>query len=441
MPGKSLLDPCSNYIVTDVCVNRNTEYSFVKTPFTVNNSAIAQLLNNIYGSVYDSSSANPYAQFNYNVYGISSVWNAYTLNNSILGNILTSNLSYNTFSQIPNYSYFPNVNTYGDGVSNYGYKYETNENLYINNTCNIQNLINLLDSTKDFIKYYIIQNDNILTNSNFSLPPFIITVNSPRNFNNVYTYNGWFTPKFNNILEFKNNEEDDLIYTVNKDFMLSNTNLKTYNNIDQFWYNQVVSNVTQTNVYQGNAISYIPKFNVFSSQWDANYYVKSDTSTLVNGYNSSKELPSFFGSKLIKLPDYLEIFSWNSDTVNIETTSSNIIMSFNLTVAINKLFKTNSTFIENWAGIGNVDDAINAYINDTIQSYYNISISKINLDLFYKSFSGDILYSVIDPNFIIDNKTNYKTTLILENNEYIYRITIPTTNNYSYFARFTLFEK
>ena len=74
-------------------------------------------------------------------------------------------------------------------------------------------------------------------------------------------------------------------------------------------------------------------------------------------------------------------------------------------------------------------------------SYYNISISKIKLNLFYKSYDTQILYSVFDSNFIEDIKINYKTELIYEKNEYIYRITVPSSNNYSYFVKFTMFEK
>ena len=441
LPGKSLLDASNNTFFTDVSINKNTQYSFIKTPFTVNNSALSKILSNIYGDTYDSSTGNPYAQFNYNSYGISSIWNAYTLNNIISGNVLNNGLSYNTFSQIVNYGYYPNVNTYGENIANYGYKYETNENIYTENTCELQNLINLVDPEKDFIKFYIIREDDIFTNSDFSLPPFIVNINSPRIFNNIYTYNGWFTPKFNNILEFNSNEDSYLMSVVQKDFILSNTNLQSYNYINQLWYNKVVSDVTNINKNNGNAISYIPQYNIFSAEWDANHYILSDTSSYINGYQSSLELPSFFGSKLIKLPDYLEISSWTSDTVNIEYTSTDIIMSFNLTVAINDLFSNNQTFTNNWIGLSNTNNAINSYINDTIQSYYNISISKINLNFYYKPFDTQILYSTFDTTFSKDNKTNYKIELDYVKNEYIYRITIPTTNNYSYFAKFTLFEK
>ena len=447
LPGKSLLDSSDNGFVTHTSIDSSTQYSFIKTPFIINNSSTIKKMYDIYANIltYDSSilssMVNPYAQFNYSPYTINSIWNAFTQNNYVLIDKFISNFSYNTFSQIVNYGYTPNINTFGNKIVNYGYKYQTNENLYQTKTCDLETFKHLIDSTKDYISYYIIRKDIVLTNKDFSFPPMIINVNSPILFNKLYTYNGWFTPKLNNILEFKNNEENDLITIVEKDFILSNTNLKLYKDLNQVWFNDVKSSITQSDVLVGNAISYAPNFNIFKSQWDADYYYNSGTSSYVNGYESSIELPSFFGSKLIKLPDYLEISSWDANTVNIEYNTSNIIMSFNLSQAISELFKSSATFLNNWIGLSSADNIINSYINDTILSYYNISISKIKLNLYHKSFDSQILYSVIDSNFIEDLKTNYSPQLVYEKEEYIYKIIIPILNNYSYFIKFTLFEK
>jgi len=443
LPGKSLLDPCSNYFVTGTTVDTSTQYSFTKTPFVVNNSTPAKILYNVYNNTmtYDNSIGNPYMQFNYNPYNVSSIWNAFTTNNVISSTTITSGLSYNTFSQTINYSYYPNINAFGNRIVNYGYKYQTNENLYTNSTCSLEKLSYFTDPARDFISFYIIRENIILTNNDFSLPPIILTINSPRKFNSIYTYNGWYAPKLNNVLEFKNNEDAYLVSTVEKDFILSNTNLKSYKSIDQYWFNDVVSTVTDMNAATGNAISYSSNFNVFNAQWDAKYYVKSDTSTLINGYNATVELPSFFGSKLIKLPDYLEISSWDTNTVSIQNDGATLIMSFNLSKAISELFKNNSTFLNNWIGLSAADTIIDSYINDTILFYYNISISKIKLNLYYKSFDSELLHSVFDSNFIEDMRTNYKANLTLVKNEYIYKIIILTGNNYSYFVKFTMFEK
>lgn len=447
LPGKSLMDSSSNYIITDIGINTNTNYSFIKTPFFVNNSKAYKPLYNLYGdySQYDSSTVNPYAQLNYGPYHVNSIWNAFTKNNTLFNGMFNSGLSYNTFSQIINYDYYPNVNTFGNNIINYGYKYQTNENLYYNNTCELATFSEFIDPNQDYISFYIIRENIILSNIDFYEPPIEITINSPREFNNLYTYNGWFSPKFKNILEFKNNEDSNLIETVNQDFILSNTDLIGYNKLDQVWYNNVVNNVTSGDASAGNAISYYPDFDVFKSQWDANYYYNSQTNTYVAGYQASEELPAFFGSKLIKLPAYIELSSWDSNTGSVNATAANrtsyLTFSFNLSRAIAEIFKSNSTFLNNWAGLSNADNIITAYIDDTIMSYYNISIPKIKVQIFHKTFDTQILYSTIDSNFIEDLKLNYSPQLTYKNDEYIYNISIPSSNNYSYFIKFTLFEK
>jgi hypothetical protein len=443
VPGKSLLDPCSNYFVTDTIVNNSTQYSFIKTPFIVNTAGITKTLYDVYGinSLYDSSTVRPYAQFNYSPYGINSIWNAFTLNNDISAGKFVSGLSYNTFTQVIQYGYLPNINTFGNKITNYGYKYQTNENLYSTNTCDLDTFTHLINPAKDYVSYYILRGTSIITNDNFAFAPIRINVNSPRQFNNLYTYNGWFTPKLDNILEFKNNEETDLISIVEKDFILSNTNLKLYKDLDQVWFNDVVNTVTPANVATGNAISYFPNFNVFKAQWDKNYYYNSETASYVNGYNSSVELPSFFGSKIIKLPYYLELSSWDSNTVVIRSNATTTVLFFYLTQAINQLFKSNSTFLNNWTGLSSADDIINSYVKDTILSYYNISIEKIRVQLYHKPFDTQFLWSTFDSKFVEDLKINLSPQLYNTNNEYVYHMTIPTSNNYSYFVKFTLFEK
>jgi len=441
VPGKSLFDVSNYGFVNDLDISSSTNYSFIKTPFIVNNSTVVKFLVDTYlGGATNSSFIRPYAQFNYGTYNVSSIWNAYTNANSILNGKIYSGPSYTTFNQLVNYTYYSNINTYGNGIANYGYKYNTNENIYNSYACALDQLNYFIDSTRDFIAVYIIRDTTTLSNDDFSFTPIKISINLPRLFNGTYTYNGWFTPKLDNILEFKSNEEQDLINIVQKDFILSNTNLKLYKNIDQLWYNKVTSSVSTTDVSVGNAIAY-KDFNVFNALWDADYYFKSDTSTYINGYQCTGEIPAFFGSKLPKFPDYLEISSWSSSTVSITYNTTNTIMSFNLTKVISELFKNNITFINNWSGLSGTGSTIEAYINNEILSYYNISISKIKVDFYYRPYNTTTLWSTFDSNFIIDNKINYKTELAYEKNEYIYKLTVSTENNYSYFVKFTMFEK
>lgn len=446
LPGKSLLDPGDTGFVSGL--NASDYYSFVKTPFFINNSTIQKSIQNFYGTTltYDSSLANPYAQFNKNLSGFNSIWNAFSNTGNILsGNIfyVDSDKNYQTFSQYINYVYTQNPNTYGDYVLNYGYNYRNNKNYYQNNTTNLTTLRYYLSSTFTYVMYYVIRGDELYDSFDFgnNINPINISINPPRTYGSMITYNGWFKPNFNNILEFKSNEDSELITVVEKDFTFGNTNLRTYNNISQVWYNKVVSSVTENDISVGNAISYLKDFNVFKSLWDASYFIKDDL--YVDGYQSTKEFSSFFGSKLPKLPNQITLEKWDSTMATYAYTSNDSVLSlsFNLTRCILSMFKTNTEFLSNWSSFSNTDSVIDGYIKNTILSYYNISHPKILVNFYFKSNDGRILHFENDEYFIKDNKQNSNGQLIFQNDEYIYKLDIPIKGSLSYFVSFTLIEK
>jgi len=442
LPGKSLLDPSDNGFVSGI---NESLYSFVKTPYTVNNATISKSLIPLYDTAitYDSSTARKYAQLNKNPNGFSSAWNAFGNNIlSISGAFLVDgDKSYNTFLQYVEYPYAQNPNTNNDYVVNYGYNYDSNRNWYTSNTTNINTLKYLLSSSFNYVMYYILRGDEKYTSYDFgTLNPLTITINPPRTYKNMYTYNGWFKPKFNSILDFKSDEPDKFIQTVDRDFIFSNTNLRLYNDIPQLWYNKVVNAVTSADVSAGNAISYARNFNVFKALWDSGYYYNSQTASYVNGYESADELPAFFGSKLPKFPDNLGLENWDITTANYTQSNTDITMSFNLTRAILNKFKSNAAFLSNWAGFS-ADNIVDAYIKNTVLTYYNISVPKITVGFYYKSFDGDKLHYVYDSSFTNYGKQNFNGQLVYENDEYIYKIIAPITGNYSYFVKFTMIEK
>jgi hypothetical protein len=444
LPGKSLFDPSSLGFVSGV---NDQTYSFIKTPFFVNNSTIQKTLEKLYDIdlTYDSSLARPYAQLNKNLLGFSSAWNAF--GDNVLTNAgifqVDGNKNYETFNQIVDYNYAQNPNTFGDYVVNYGYHYNSNLNEYVNNTTNFDTLSYILSSGLNYVMYYIIRDTNIYTSYDFGsiVSPLSITINPPRSYRDTYTYNGWFKPKFNNILEFKSDETTQLINVVNRDFIFSNTNLRLYNDIPQLWFNEVVNVVTAADISVGNAISYMHNFNVFKALWDADYYFNSQTASYVAGYQSPTELPSFFGSKLVKLPDKLPLDNWDVTTATYTTTTTDITLSFNLTRAIINKFKTNNQFINNWNGLSNADNIIDAYIKNTAINYYNISVPKIEVDYYYKPFDGVKLHFINDSTFINDPKQNFNGQLVYQNDEYIYNLKISITGNYSYYIKFVMTEK
>lgn len=446
LPGKALLDPSNKGFVSGL--TSEAWYSFVKTPYYVNNSTIQKSILKFYDTAetYDSSTARPYAQLNKNLNGFNSTWNAFGAN-TIVGSVLSdNNKSYNTFSQYVNYSYIQNNNTFTDYVENYGYNYNNNRNWYVNNTTNIDTLKYFLRSSFNYVMYYILRGNEIYNSYTFGAPnPMTIVINPPRTYRNMYTYNGWFKPKFNSILDFKSDESAELIKKSGKDFIFSNTNLRLYNNIPQLWYNKVVTAVSASDINAGNAISYASNFNVFKSLWDADYYFNSrnalNAPEYIDGYESPNELPAFFGSKLVKLPDQLTLEKWDITTASFTKTATEVTLSFNLTRMILNMFKNNSAFTNNWNGLSNADNIIDSYVKNTIITYYNFSTPKIKVDFYYKPYITQTLFYTYDPNFINDSKQNFNGQLVYENDEYIYRMVVPITGNYSYFAKFTMTEK
>lgn len=452
--GKGILDdvnPIENFrnFVDD------PNYSHFKTPFYINNSSVSTTISNFYDdkATYDSSAYNLYAQLNWNdINQINSIFNAYAYNNVSPLGVFSHIGQYNSFPQYITYVYNPNSATYGNNINNYPYTYLTNYNHYANNTLNLdifQYLIGLNN-----VSYYIIQEDNIYSNSSFSTAPITISINDPRSYKpinsstGVYTYNGWYRPKFNNILNFNSNETAEIINIVEEDFTLSNTSLLSYDSIPQLWYNKVVETVTSLDVSVADAIYYKENFNPFKALWDADYFVLAEQTSLttqnrqdINGYNSSLELPSYFGSKVVKLPNEILINNWSNTTTISTDGRSWHTLEYNLTRAIVNKFKTTSDFTNNWAGLSGGDSVIDAYIRNTIIGYYNISKPKILVNQYSKSYDGTRLALTLDDTFVESSSKNIDGTLVFVNNEYIYKIKVPVLPDLTYFFNFILVEK
>jgi len=453
LPGKSNL-----FDQWDVSVDKrfqsfdtslgSPEHSFVKSPFLVNTSVLNTPIYNQYdiSTNYDSSVATPLGQFNYNINTkINSVFNANSLllgDNVISGGLFTFNQSFDTFNQVNvDYNFGNDSISYGNSISNLASNYNNNYNWYQNNTCEYETLKFILNNNN--VQYYIIQDDGVTSSQQFSSQPIEVNIfspvlyESPNGDSSIYTYNGGYTPIFRNILSFADNEDSKLINTVEKDFVFGNTNLQEYENIYQFWFNRVVETVTVSDT--SNNILFKENYNPFKSQWDSGYYTLSsgNVETSIDGYESSLELPAFFGSKLISLPNELSLDLWNASNSKVIPLASYYQLEFNLTKSIVDLFTRNATFVNNWGELPSVnDDIINRYIIKTILSYYNISINKIKPTVYDKVYNGQILYTKYDSSFENEIK-NLDTQLSLINNEYIYKMKFDNTLNKSYFAKFT----
>lgn len=454
LPEKSILDTNN--------LGYNNE-SFVKSSILVRTDMISTEVDTFYGTMkkVTDEEINPYLQYNKGV--VNSVFAAMANIGDIdtnkitilpieyfeIANINNELYSFTTFDQEVKYGYQENSNTFGDYVVNYGYNYGTNKNFYIDNTCNLNTLKYLLESQEKYVMYHFIRGEQTFNSLSFggNINPINISIETPRSYRNLKTYHGWQKPIFNNIFEFKPNESDDFINTVERDFIFSNTNFREYKNIPQYWYNKLKDNVTELDVSVGCAIDYMNEYNVFLSLWDANYFVKYDynnnneTKEYINGYVSPDEIPSFFGSKLPKLPDFIKLTDWDITTAESEIDDNHIILSFNLTRATLNLFKENNTFLSNWSSFVDTDTAIDGYIRNTVIPYYNFRQSEIKLDFYYKSRDTELLHYGFDNEFKQSVKENFDGQLEYVNDEYIYRMEIPITGNFSYYVSFAINEK
>ena len=135
--------------------------------------------------------------------------------------------------------------------------------------------------------------------------------------------------------------------------------------------------------------------------------------------------------------------SWTNTTTNEEYGENRLSLSYNLTRTIVNIFKNTDTFISNWSDLSQADNVIDGYIKKTILSYYNISKSKIKVDIWRKPYKGEssrIAYS-LDSSFEKWDAANIDGNLAYVNNEYIYTINTAPTPVFVYFVKFTLFEK
>ncbi len=442
--GRSVMYEDSSVYEFQSHKNNDMYWSHIKTPFVINSASSSTDFTNIYdvSSGYDEDKCSPYAQLNWN-YGnlIYSMFNAYGKNVASGYSFQFFNTQYNAFRQYIDYVYTKDSGTYGDGVFNYAYTYMNNQNIYKDVVCDLNMLKNIISTNN--IQYYIFKGNLLYSNSSFSVNPVLITLNNPKNYKGIYTYNGWYTPKFNNIIDFNHNESSELMNVVEKDFTLCNTNFIDYNNIPQMWYNKVVEQVTTNDVSVKNAIGYKTDFNVFKSQWDSGYYTLDSSSynMSIDGFNSTLEVPSFFGSKLIKLPSSLVLNSWDNTNASYVTGRLEYTMEFNITRKITSMFKSNETFTNNWSDLTTSDNTIDGYIKKTVLNYYNLSKSKVNIEIWSKPFDGTVLSYVVDDTFVLDNAANVDARLVTVNSEFIYRIKTAISFKKTYFIKFTLFEK
>ena len=154
-----------------------------------------------------------------------------------------------------------------------------------------------------------------------------VVLNEQKDLQTIYRYQGDFSPKFRDVLKFWLREDEEFTTVASRDFLLNNTHfaeeLKDFSILNNQFYNKVADTEILTLSPDSGFSPVYPLINeiaidkktifAWNSSWDQNYYRKySNTSiyTEVKGTEEMKELKSFFGSKLMKVPDKYDLYQF-----------------------------------------------------------------------------------------------------------------------------------
>jgi hypothetical protein len=150
----------------------------------------------------------------------------------------------------------------------------------------------------------------------------------------LYRYQGFYSPKFRDVLKFWAREDQKFTATSGIDFLLSNTHLGNEFTGFSTLQNQFFSKVADDEIlkipadsgYKSvyplvNEISIDKKDDfAWNSSWDNLYYRKyTSTSefTSVKGTSEMKELKSYFASKMMKIPKSYDLFEYQTKELEI----------------------------------------------------------------------------------------------------------------------------
>ena len=146
----------------------------------------------------------------------------------------------------------------------------------------------------------------------------------------INRYRGSYNPKFNNVLKFIDTD------IIKNELSLSYCNTlisdNSINTIDNLYVHKVNPENSTTLLYENiieksypligeSAIDKI-NYNIFSSNWDNNYYTKftSPTKSIsIDGIAEMKNNKSFFGSKEISTANTIQIDSISSNRITLNT--------------------------------------------------------------------------------------------------------------------------
>lgn len=273
------------------------------------------------------------------------------------------------------------------------------------------------------------------TNIRETLPLKVLS-NTP--YSTYYTYNGYIQPEFKNIFEF-DNVDDEVSNISNINFIGTNTSISKINNLNQLWINKISDDINYSfikneEINEENAIlsiDFIKNVSVVRGCWDEKFYHKYTRNKPVvskNGYESFKDVKTFFGShaivtnlKEIIIDDFSNYYFL---PINIKKNKDGKTkVKLNISDALLNHIKNNTNIITNWTnGKKVLYKKYDEYIKNIIDNVYPIDSSN-KIEVFSikdNNVNSNNTFNIIPFNekYTYDTLKNIETNLIKENDKY-----------------------
>lgn len=276
----------------------------------------------------------------------------------------------------------------------------------------IEDLIENLNKNSLNTEIFIIKDDSVIEHIDVSESYSPIQISATQCKNIKFNF-GYFEPKTYNVVEFETRDDKKVSSLLGMNLLLSNTKVHSIKDVENYYGLKIDSN-KRLPEYSKNFFS--TTRNIFSSNWDKNYYRNYDGSesnfTLLDGYIPGIEDKSFFGSKCLVLPKetffVVNDYSSSNDTIlkqsftndsylgssenntqNKRDNTKSLEVQINVSKAILNFFKKQQpNFVKNWDKFGySTDVAITNYINQTLSNYFSIN-DNIEVTVWQKEFSS-----------------------------------------------------
>jgi len=244
----------------------------------------------------------------------------------------------------------------------------------------------------------IVPNADVSELNTFDIIGYELKINDRTSVKPIYRNQFYFNPKVYDVVSFCDDSDLPELYKMNTKFYVNGNNFS----IKNLFFNKVNTQNNQTLLKLTNLNQYplieqytLSKkdFNVFKSNWDTNYYNEFTTerkSTEIIGTKEQLEQRSFFGSKLLTLPnditiDYIKenpINNLDNNTgISYNDTKFNVTMQLNISILLQNYFLNIEPFYKLFSnyintnfsfGNNNLEDDIRRYIELNVKERYII---------------------------------------------------------------------